>query len=94
MTTTENTRRESNTKMPVSEEEVVNNDTKMNFFEMFQAITFLLILVSQAALVFLLMKTRQSIQSNFVSQSRPMELQNLSNCNTYEIPDCSKRRVV
>lgn len=91
MATTENTRREPDKN---GEEKVINNDTKMNFFEMFQTITFLLILVSLVAVIFLLMKNRQSNQANFVGQNRSMELMNLSNCNTYEVPDSSKRRVV
>lgn len=93
MATTENTRREPD-KLLYSEEKVINNDTKMNFFEMFQTITFLLILVSLVAVIFLLMKNRQNNQANFVGQNRSMELMNLSNCNTYEVPDSSKRRVV
>lgn len=94
MATTENIRREPDKKVLYSEEKVINNDTKMNFFEMFQSITFLLILVSLVAVIFLLMKNRQSNQANFVGQSRPMELMNLTDCNTYEVPDSSKRRVV
>lgn len=94
MATTENIRRETDKKVLHSEEKVINNDTKMNFFEIFQTITFLLILVSLVAVIFLLMKNRLSNHANFVGQNRSMELMNLTNCNTYEVPDCSKRRVV
>lgn len=94
MATTENIRREPDKRVLYGEEKVINKDTKINFFEMFQTITFLLILVSLVAVIFLVIKNRQSNQANFVGQNRSMELMNLSNSNTYEFPDCSKRRVV